>query len=111
MARSKRGRRITWQYGFPYDLAKRKEKIIKDLEKDKKEPPWCIKRLKFRIVKTGELKDIGQLEFRMEKGRWCAYIVKETFAGYLDENEVKNDEEALTFGFTFSGNQGEGEIR
>ena len=47
-------------------------------------------------------------EWKKEDG---AHISKETFAGYLDENEVKNDEEALTFGFTFSGNQGEGEIR
>lgn len=43
-----------------------------------------------------ELKDIETLIFRNVNGRLCAYLVKETFAGYLDQGK---DGEKITCGF------------
>ena len=95
-ARSKRGRAISWSYGFE-DLAIRKERVQKRLERDVKEPPWCFKRSKLHIINIKELKDCENLVFRNVNGRWCAYLVKETFAGYLDEEE--NEENKISCGF------------
>ena len=97
-ARSKKGRAIAWCGGFPGDLAERKERVKKRLERDVKEPPWCIKRGE-NIIHVREVKDVQDLVFRKVNGRWCAFLIKETFAGYLDEG--KEDEKTITAKITF----------
>lgn len=45
----------------------------------------CVKCEFLNSVDIKEVKDAGELVFRNVNGRLCAYLVKETFAGYLDE--------------------------
>ena len=57
----------------------------------------CVKCEDLDIIDIKELKDAEELVFRNVNGRWCAYLVKETFAGYL--NEGTDGERKISCGF------------